>query len=1187
MKGHLGHSSWIIPLVVCALGGAAAAQPAAAEQAAARQWIASRPELAAIAKKLPARVAAGVYRVDVGGGVPPVFLVKQGSSWVGALALDLRRHDPSMLLPPEVIGDARARSAFVVIGATRGTLTPRGLAGEIETATRAFGRDAVYQPGVNVFTQIDVGTRGVLGELRAAGLLPGSLWVSGSVSRGFSDAVLGSAASDSRTLDFSLTIAAASWVPPPFAAIRSPKLTLGDTRFTVSRTGGRLAIAGEQTNGTLDLGGRTFAVPRTTFTFTAKNGSYEVAVTGSSAERQPWRNAFGLAGVDLEAVTIGGTIAAARAGGKPKIQGFGLALGGRVVVNRRRYEGEFSFEVANGRVKEIALGLTGDLDLGFLPGGKEFRLRQVSIALAPGANQAALAGELAWRGFTGKAAVVLAKTPMLFVKLDKLDLLALMKIRPAGATIPPLDVLLAVGFGGRAGEVSNLPSAAQELIDEVRGTTGGKIEVGTGLTVLGRVDARAIGFDKLGASGTVVLGGSIDLVAGSLRLSAALSSMPAIRGLPRGFAVESPEVFVAIDRKTGAPTVSFGMAMQLKIPIDRQTMVVRGSMTASTMGTFSFTGSLESDWVQPLGLDGVTIVAPVAVTVGVSVDGSVDLGFQGGVKIARQTFSPMAMCLNIQPAVPTPVPKKLALRFAGSEFGPTAQLSLVAALFKSITNGPLKGAALDASTKKLLAQLGNGVDQIGKLADGLPAIGFRNVDVALTTPGVKCELPALAALGMKLKGTAVLLGKELGTIDSEIDVSSGLRIKSRINDLAFLDLVRLEGASIDVLAPIPGTAPPPSRTDTIAIDKLTSKVAKAKQRLKTTISAIKKAKDKADKAELEDEKQDLERTIADLQREIGQKSGDVGHFYLNGKARILGASASLAIELDRTQASFDLRAGLWDFGMVNLSARTEGENLAKATDFEVELQVTNDFEKKMFDKLTAALRATAAARKKAQVAIDKDTRKAQRDAQAEFDKLDGTIGKDVRKARQDLERAKTKFRKAERDLDKAKAKCKKDLGPVGFVCGAVDGAKETVKATKKSLDAAKAALKGLEKGAKYGKLVAAEATLASLKAGKDLVKAGLAGWAAIDNVVKLVVDGAAKDLISIEEIELQASLRKLAGSLEIKASVGDVDIEHELEVKLGPAALDIGKLAEKLADEIMAQATREGSAVWNALRKKK
>lgn len=166
-------------------------------------------------------------------------------------------------------------------------------------------------------------------------------------------------------------------------------------------------------------------------------------------------------------------------------------------------------------------------------------------------------------------------------------------------------------------------------------------------------------------------------------------------------------------------------------------------------------------------------------------------------------------------------------------------------------------------------------------------------------------------------------------------------------------------------------------------------------------------------------------------------------------------------------------------------------------------------------------------------------------------------------------------------------KCKKDLGPIGFVCDTVDAAKETVKATKKSLDAAKDVLAGIEKSAKYAKLKTAEATLASLEAGNELVKAGLAGWAAIDNVTKLVANGVAKDLISIEEIELEGSLKKLKGSLRIKASVGDLELEQELSVSLGAGGnLDIGAFADKAADEIMAQATKENSAVWKALRKK-
>ncbi|MFN0246467.1 MAG: hypothetical protein ACKV2T_06140 [Kofleriaceae bacterium] len=83
------------------------------------------------------------------------------------------------------------------------------------------------------------------------------------------------------------------------------------------------------------------------------------------------------------------------------------------------------------------------------------------------------------------------------------------------------------------------------------------------------------------------------------------------------------------------------------------------------------------------------------------------------------------------------------------------------------------------------------------------------------------------------------------------------------------------------------------------------------------------------------------------------------------------------------------------------------------------------------------------------------------------------------------------------------------------------------------------------------------------------------------------IDGAAHDLISVEEVELSGSLRKLRGQLEVTIAVGDTDVERSYELALGPGALDVMDLAEDIADEITEQATKKDSEVWKLLRKGK
>lgn len=1193
MTRRLSPRSWLLvaALALVVLHGPRRAEADTLEDV--KQFIAGRPELAPLAGKLPTKVG-DAYQIAVGGGAPPVFVVKHGATWAVALVVDGAKLSPAGLLGEAVGGDARVRSAFVVVGGAAGALSAKTLGGDLKTAVAAFGKDVAVAAGVNVYAQLEIGRTGALGQLQAAGLLPGGpVWLTGTVGQAAMASLLGGNAPDLKALDLSLSIATGSWVPAPFTSIASPKLTLGETKITFVRSGGSLAISGEQANTTLAIGGRTFAIPRTTLTFTASGGGFDIVVEGRSSDKQPWRDAFGLSKVDLEAIQLQGRLSTTRTAGSTSVKGFALAIGARLAIHKRRYDGHLALTVENSAVKELSFGLVGALNLGFLPGGKDFTLDKLSVAVTPATNQAALAGELRWRGTIGRAALVFAPRPTLLVRLGRLDLAALVgkgRAVPGLSSLPPLDALIAIGFGRGAGEVANLPSAAQALIDEIAGS-GGKVKVGTGLTVLTKVDAAALGADRYGLGGPILLAGSVDVAAGALRLAASLPSLPPIPGLPKGFGVEAPELFVAVDQKGGAPVGSFGLGMRLRLPVDSKTMLVRGAMSASSAGTLAFTGTLESNWANPFGLAGITIVAPVAVTVGVGADASIDLGIEGGVTLGKQTFKPMAMCVNLQAAAPAPVPKKLALRFKGSELGPRAELELVQTLVKSVTNGPLKGAALDPATQRLLAKIGPKSDGITKLVDtlGLGAMSFKQVDFALTTPGVTCDLPAIQGLGARLSGTATFLGKRLGTLDASVDLARGLVIKSAIADLELLDVLRLKNVKLDVAATLPGGSPPAGAADDGRSARLKARLDARQKALADTKRALKKAKDADDKADLEDDKQDLESEIAALKKQSARASGpDLGHFYVSGRAEVLRAAADIRVEIDRTQATFEVKTDVADLGAFVLTATTEGEDLQRAKDFELGIAVAPDAERKLLAKLGAALRATADARKQASAATKAGGDAALKAAQAELDRLDATAGKDFRKAKKALAKAKKKYKKAQRAIAKAKDKCEEDLGVAASLCGTMDAAKATLKAGKKGFSAAEDALKAIKKSAKYARLQAARATIASIKAGTAAVDAGLSGWSALDRIGQQIADGGAAELIQIDELELVGSLKRRRGTLHVTASVGDVELDQAFEVDLAaPGSLDVGELAAKLADEITEQAMQQGSAVWKQLRKKK
>ncbi|MDX2092571.1 MAG: hypothetical protein SFX73_32200 [Kofleriaceae bacterium] len=1147
-----------------------------------QEFIAGRPELASITSKAVTRVGDGTYRVELGSGPSRLFIVKAGGRWAAALTVAPKMFDLGALIPGAVLGDAKVSDCLLVIAGGSGTIdgAPLGI--------KELGKPPVVA-GANLMMQLAVGTRGTLGQLAGAGVLPNTpMWITGTLGGGAVESLLAGKTPSLGAVDFSLAIQVPSFTPAPFSVIESPKLSFGDSRFTFVRSGGAFTLSGEQTNSKVRFGQRTISIPRTRLAFAAAgDGGYDIAVEGWSTE--PWREAFGLSKVDLKAVGLVGTISSrpARAGASP-IKGFGLGLAARIAINKREYEGQFSILVDNNKLKELSLALAGDLNLDFLPGGKDFTFKQFELAFTPGSQQVAIAGELQWRSLTGRAAVVMSKEPFLLLGLTGFDLGVLVGPGGAGLKLPTLDVLLTAGFAANSGDVTNLPRVAQALVDEFAGANS-KVKIANGLGLVTRADAKMLGVDRLGVTGALSLAGSVDLLKGSFRLAASLPSMPKIPGLPAGFGVEDPEVFVAVDRKAGAPVASSGLGLRLLFLADKQPLAFKGSLAVSTAGTLSFTGAMETNWTHPFGLDGLTILAPVVVTVGVGADASVDLGIQAGMSIAKQTYNPMAMCVNLQAAAPAPIPKKLAIKFKGAELGPKVQLEILEALVKSVVNGPLKNATLDPATQKALVAIKPRIDKIGDSADGLgiAAFSLKDVDFGLTTPGVTCDLPAISGMGIKVAGSATYMGKQLGKLDSFATLTEGFKLDAKIANIELFNLIKLTNARLDVLSPMPGLAPPRSAADTARADKLKSRLAKLEKELTATNKAIKKERDADDKAELVDDRDDLEKDIAKLEKDIQRASGpDPGHFYLSGKTELMGSSSSVNVTIDKLGAEFSFAAELADLGKLSLTATTEGEDITKVNDFTIGLGVSNVSDKLM-KKLGTALKASAATRKQLQGDFTKGTDAAIKSAQADFDRLDASTGKDYRSAKRALKKAKKKLKRARRSIDKAKDKCEEDLGVAASLCGAIDAAKETLKLAKHGVNRSEDTLEAIKKSSDYLRMKTLKATIAMLKAGKDLAASGLAGWAAVDSVGQMLLDGTASGLIEVDEIELAGSLRKLRGTLDLTIAVGETDIEKSYELALGPGALDVTDLAEDIADEITEQATKKDSEVWKLLRKRK
>lgn len=1104
----------------------------------AKAFLASRPEIKHLLARGVTPLGPGLYQVNLGLPGLGVFLVKQRGWNAVLLGKDTTRFRLTGLVPENVLGRPQVKVAFAVVATADGSLNPAVLPPSELRAALVSVPECPTRTGVNLFALLTPGDAGALGQLKKAGLLPGDVLLAGTVTRALTDQVLkdnGTAPPDAPAvpdLSMALTASAAGFTPAPFNQIRSPRLTFGNLALGITRTGPAFSLTGEQKNSTLLVDGRTYTIPSTRFTFSPDPaGGYAVAVEGRTFTRID--NAFGIKGVTVNSLGVKGTVTSAAPDPTRKsVKGFGLDLISNVSMGGRSFDGSFSANVDKGKLSDLSLNLAGDLDLGFtgLPNARDFVFKGFGVGVNPTSGVGYVYGSLAWQNLTGDAAAVMVAPgkPALFLHVRNLDLGQLLKSSKLGS-LPKLDALVVLGAAKQAGTVEGFPDPVKAMISEAAGALPRNIQLANGLTLLTHMDAASLGADKLGITGNLVLGGAFDVTVPSASFYASLSKIPDIKGLPAGFGIDSPEFLFNLGMKDRVPVLEVGVGLNLMVPLNgdpRAPLLFRGQVLAATTGNFSFTGSMETDWKGPLGLKDVTIKAPVAVTVGVGADASVDFGFQGGTRIGNLEYNPMAFCVNIQAAAPVPVPKKLALNLKGSEFGVMTEVTLVHSLIKSAIEGPLKNGIPDAEARRALAQIGAGSDRILTIANGLPLplLSFKNVEVYLATPGITCQLPAMNGMGAKLKGTAFFMNRELGNLDSYITLKDGFKLYADIKPFNFYDLVTLNQATLDVLVPMPG-----SPAFSVA---------------------------------------------------------NPGHFYLKGDASVLLFKGKLQVALDKNQASFEIDTRLADLGNARFWARTIGTDLMHANDFQVGLRASGDAEKQLLKKLGQALKTTAAARRKATQAAQAANAEALKKTQAEFDALDRTVGRDFRAAEAKVAAAERDFRAAQKHLDDKEKECKKILGPLGGLCDFVKVAKEAVKTADRARQASINVLEGIRRGSGYANLIAKQAAIGTIKAEAAAFQGVMQGWGVLDRSVEKLAQGLADNVISLDKLALDGSVRKASGSLEVTAKVGASPIHEKYTVNLmdTKAVLDVVKLAEKVADEVEKQAKIAGSAVQKAFK---
>ena len=1115
-------------------------------------FLQSRVELSHFADKQVTQLAPGVLRLELGSGstLSAYALEPAPSQWSVLLESRVALAD---LTSTDLVGDATISRAFLLVTGADAPLPVSALPpGPLRDAVqRAFRRGFQLRAGANLFVEIVAGRTGALGALRRAGLLPETpLWLVGTVGPGVVHRVLGAAGAGpkaaSTELSMSLTLFVGPLVPPPFKGMRAPLLTFGPARFIIEKTGDALTLSGEQRGSTINLPGRRFSLPSTSISFRSDGAGKVLTVEGRSAE--VWKSAFGLPGVSLDGVRVAGSITVATTppgnddSAKRPVPGFALGLFATVGLAGKRFEGAVSARSKGGQLEQFELSIENQIDLGFtgVPGAAEVTLSAFMLGFDTVRNSGYLAGAMKWRGLEGGAVLAGGRAQsLLFLEVQGLDLGALLAASGPLSALPRLNAVLALGKSPALAATA-LPGPITELLEHSLGTAanGMSLPAVDGIALFTQLDASAVGAHALGIKGPLVLMGAIELARQTVELRASLPSVPAIPGLPAGFAVRAPAFAFALTRQGGQPVVEAGLELGLQVPVGDQRLDLVGKMALGTAGKFSFTGTMATDWREPLGMAGLTLRAPVVASVGLNADASVDLGFQGGARLGSLDYDPIAMCVNLQAAVPAPVPKKFAVALAGPSFGPMAQIELMQALTLSAAQGPLKNAIPDPATKVVLDKAAGGLTALTAAAKllPLPLLAFNDVKVSLATPGVSCSgLPAIAGMGIKLAGKAVFMqqtgpggapipgsGITLGAIDSYLSLEQGLKIDARIEPFSLLGLVSLNNARIDVLVPMPSLAGP---------------------------------------------------QVAP-------------HFVVEGDARLLFASARLRVVLDASRASFELSTQLADLIKTEVVATTVGPSLAQVSDFQLALKAETGMRDALIRKLAAAMEANARVRSAAARKLASDHQREVAATKAAFAVLDRGVGASFRKAQADLRAADAKFDKTQSDLARAKADCKRKTGPFGFVCGAVDVAKVSVEVARKGRDATALLLKGIEKSSEFSALLAKGSLLATLEVKTRTLELGLAGWAVLDGVIGSIGRGIASSLLTVEQLSFKGSLKQASGTLAVKLNVAGTRLNASFTINLGATGkLDLGGLAKQVVDEFERQAQIAGSAVRRAVGK--
>ncbi len=790
-----------------------------------------------------AKVAAGplvaegsAFRVTGGSdGALQIYLVNgPGGSWQAVLL-----PGPGALLSAEkawpgareAFGDARLAPAAVVVSTADGDLATGGWPAPLKEALAPFGGGRItVRRGVNGLVKVSLGSTGALAQVkRGIGLGSEDVLLRGSagpelLGQVLAKSGLAEAEGPAQPVPYALSVTFPTATPAPFATLGTGApfgVTFRSTQLSLEGQGSAVTLSGTQ-KVELRINGKPVALD-TTLTFQKSGPSMAIACQGAASVEA---DLLGTAayGFTLQKVTLGGELSSDVAPGGRKIQGFGLSVGAQVKLgNGPALQGDFAVALADGKVTELSLILQGlgphGLSLKQLPGFKSvpgadsFAFRELGIGVSPANRQAFLLGSVLWpkQNLQAEAVVLLSGTGQaLFLKAQGLTLRKLVPTVPAEADALSLDRAVLVLSSGTVAPGA-FPGPVRAMIESVTGRPGGAA-IANGLTVLTAFTPTGGLKDTMGLVGMgadpIVLTGSLGGVFQgdpSFSFSADLGRIPLPPSAQPGFIRPrslAPKFFIEGQDLKSAPTLAVGVDLAVGMQLGQDQLEL-GLKTFATLGQagpgLRATGTMAGVWHNPLGLQGLDL-SDVKLGLGFDASSTVSIALGGSLRIDGLPYT-LNGVLGVMAT--TGAPTRLGLAFTGKELSVMTQLKLMDSFVGAAANGPLASAIRDANGQPRTVKVPS-LAALAKEAIPVNLVKVRDVKLFLATPGVhEPDMPGLNGMGIGVKGTLILDGKVMGSIDSAVSEVEGLRLAGNISDLDFSGLVALKGARIDLRVPVP------------------------------------------------------------------------------------------------------------------------------------------------------------------------------------------------------------------------------------------------------------------------------------------------------------------------------------------------------------------------------------------------